>query len=624
MGILKLLIIIALLLPSLAWGAYTCTAEAPVTIATVQACIDAISSSDSGAATITIPECDVTFGAGAGGVTVNMSEADFANITSLTIQGSGTLGTILTDGTGTSWNESMFYFTMTNGKTLTIKNIYFKETNSAGALYLNGTLTDHTTNFRITANKFENTSGTPVKSIYINPSFQGLIDSNTFLRSGIDGSTNDTIATGNTLWQQAVSDVRGTARNVFVENNSFTHPTGVTSNCLDGRNGGSFVFRYNDVTNTRLEAHGTEQTDLRSSFSQEVYNNLFTFTANYSATALTAFTGGTAVIYNNRATTGAYTLSYGFLANNNRSCIYSGTATAGTSEAPFTVTVADAGWTVNEWAGDVVMNMSDLSGTARSYCTIASNTSDTITCSAQPSGGTTNYFQNGDAIKIEPSTHYSYYRYDMCDGDSVYDGNTSERSGFPCFDQPGYAGDVQDGGNSKGFISSGELTASTKYRIMNYSSNDDFSNCGFLNATGAEATIGESNCTPTHWAHGSILAYYVSGRQTSSPMYEWNNYKGADSAHWTTDLNFDNDIYSGVCTLANSHVAIGEALRENTELSYTPYQCPHDLATEYAGYTCDTAQYGKAGYLGSTSAASHSFSGGATHSFGSGSTITWQ
>lgn len=53
-------------------------------------------------------------------------------------------------------------------------------------------------------------------------------------------------------------------------------------------------------------------------------------------------------------------------------------------------------------------------------------------------------------------------------------------------------------------LTSGTLTSGSKYRILNWISNDDFTNVGGTNADNTEFTA--SGTTPTHWVHGSMLS----------------------------------------------------------------------------------------------------------------------
>jgi hypothetical protein len=68
------------------------------------------------------------------------------------------------------------------------------------------------------------------------------------------------------------SALRGTAQNVFVENNTyqFTNASDLGSGCVDVWAAGAMVFRYNDVTNCLVAAHGVSH---GSTVNFELYGN---------------------------------------------------------------------------------------------------------------------------------------------------------------------------------------------------------------------------------------------------------------------------------------------------------------------------------------------------------------
>ena len=99
------------------------------------------------------------------------------------------------------------------------------------------------------------------------------------------------------FWSQPLN--LGSGRNVvYVENNIFTAT--VHSNAVDGHLGGRYVFRYNTVNDTYLEAHSV-QSNHRAVRSWEIYNN----TINQKNRAMWVpmmLRGGTGVVFNNIVT----------------------------------------------------------------------------------------------------------------------------------------------------------------------------------------------------------------------------------------------------------------------------------------------------------------------------------
>lgn len=115
------------------------------------------------------------------------------------------------------------------------------------------------------------------------------------------------------LWSQPLS--LGSGNNVvYVEDSTFTAT--VHSNAIDANYGGRYVFRYNTVNDTYIEAHSV-QGDNRAAMRWEIYNN--TFNQNNRSMWVPMFLrGGTGVVFNNTVTgtwgTGAIAL------DNVRSC----------------------------------------------------------------------------------------------------------------------------------------------------------------------------------------------------------------------------------------------------------------------------------------------------------------
>jgi hypothetical protein len=118
------------------------------------------------------------------------------------------------------------------------------------------------------------------------------------------------------LWNQPLS--LGTANGVvYVEDCTFVGT--VHSNAIDANYGGRYVFRYNTVTDTYVEAHSVQGNN-RAARRWEVYHNTF----NQVSRAMWVpmfLRGGTGVVFDN-VLTGAWT-DAGIALDNVRSCVSS-------------------------------------------------------------------------------------------------------------------------------------------------------------------------------------------------------------------------------------------------------------------------------------------------------------
>ena len=100
----------------------------------------------------------------------------------------------------------------------------------------------------------------------------------------------------NTMWAQPLN--LGGANAVYVEDNVFSATQ--HSNAIDANYGGAYVFRYNTVTDTYIEAHSL-QGDHRATRRWEIYNNTFRQVSRGMWTPV-FLRGGTGVVFNNTVT----------------------------------------------------------------------------------------------------------------------------------------------------------------------------------------------------------------------------------------------------------------------------------------------------------------------------------
>jgi len=142
--------------------------------------------------------------------------------------------------------------------------------------------------------RFNSTDGQPV----------GLIDNNIFencrvyVQSGL-------ITAYNTLMDE--SSLLGTGNTVYIEDNVMDRTgyasVGGSGNVIDSQYGGSFVFRFNTVTNAHLEVHapGGGNTPARGGRYWEIYGNSMSHPSSAWDRAI-FIRGGTGVIFNNEIT----------------------------------------------------------------------------------------------------------------------------------------------------------------------------------------------------------------------------------------------------------------------------------------------------------------------------------
>ena len=212
----------------------------------------------------------------------------------------------------------------------------------------------------------------------------------------------------------AMPNMMGTSNFMFFEDNIFTNPMpGIREGVTDSYGGARWVFRYNSMSNTVIEAgHGTDSAGrIRSTRCVEVYENRALFYPQNGATWL-SYRGGAGIVWSN-TTSGFYNTTWAVLdvyrtddpcsyggvpgfggvdgvngwdlndTNGGTGGLYfSGTATAGSSGC--TVVVSGAGWTPNQWVGYSFRstNQPSVSGGYTNLwqnAAISANTSDTLT-----------------------------------------------------------------------------------------------------------------------------------------------------------------------------------------------------------------------------------------------------
>jgi hypothetical protein len=201
----------------------------------------------------------------------------------ITLQGAGAGQTVITDTTGTGWNNSLIRVNGVEGKPFRITGFTFTEVNSPAAIGIYGT----NKGFRVDHNAFENPTGPScVSAINVSGYTYGVIDHSRFTNARIL-MTGD----GDAAWQRPLS--LGSANAVYIEDSVFAAT--VHCNAADASHGGRYVFRHNQVDSAHMEGHTCNNVGMRGTFSYEIYENTFTG-AHYAPFHMRA---GTGVVFGN-------------------------------------------------------------------------------------------------------------------------------------------------------------------------------------------------------------------------------------------------------------------------------------------------------------------------------------
>src|SRR4030067_319450 len=235
----------------------------------------------------------------------------------LTLQGAGVGSTNIT-----LTREFALNITASATNFVTVKGFSFiGGTSNADepTVYIHGTSFSEDVGFRVTGNAFTNcqTHCLGVSSLY------GLIDNNSFATNGDTIQLVEIVGSedvGWTAWNTPLS--LGTNKFVYMENNSFTAPTGFCDGAIDGFNGARAVMRYNNFNNGCTPGtHGTDTGGHRSIMYLELYQNNYADPKNVSTAGTYLSRGGTALIYDNHWVSGS---AYGIGLKYYRACTDSG------------------------------------------------------------------------------------------------------------------------------------------------------------------------------------------------------------------------------------------------------------------------------------------------------------
>jgi hypothetical protein len=190
-----------------------------------------------------------------------------------------------------------------------ISGFEFFTDNDYPAIYILGT------GWRIHHNRYRNTQEVGGNGVFVladstltNPAPEGLVDNNEIINGKILSFGASSFANQSARWE-ATSKL-GTVNSVYVENNNISMTWNGSGNCMDANYSGRYVFRYNSVIQTTVEAHGLQAEGTRGTREWEVYGNTFNSFGNLSYAAA-SMRGGTGNIFCNDTSS---TVDYNYLA----------------------------------------------------------------------------------------------------------------------------------------------------------------------------------------------------------------------------------------------------------------------------------------------------------------------
>lgn len=218
---------------------------------------------------------------------------------------------------------------------------------------------------------------------------------------------------------------RNSTNYVFVEDNSASHIDSNTA-MFDSNSGARVVYRFNRLTNTVFEAHGSEEDPGRSTRDVQLYGNHFSTNGGVASigNGMLNQRGGTSTVCSNTfdtpattiyaVTANAYRISHGneplpwygadgtnpWDVNAAGGPFETGTHTAGPSSL---LVDTNKAWTVDQWTNRYAIKNITVSSNLNHFSVIDANTADTIT--PRPNLFTTVSdptlsFSNGDSYEI--------------------------------------------------------------------------------------------------------------------------------------------------------------------------------------------------------------------------------
>lgn len=289
------------------WSGNTGTVASPYDHTDVAACVSD-ASGKTGDVFIQIPACSVEWDAP---LTINMSSG-FSNVTSLTIQGAGSLPTTCDSATSaglttpTSCGSSGDTVITMNGAGIVVtgapaKKWRISNLSISGAAVVNYAMIQpigtskpsDRGGFRIDHITFRDCTSTIIKSPYVGTT-AGVIDHIDSISAIQFSNWAHLKAGGNTLWSSdpVQQDM------IYIEDSYMQNSAMPVSKMLaDGSYGASIVIRYNGIKDYYIGGHDASS-DARGIRWYDVYNNQMITTGSYGSNLL-ALRGGAGVFYNN-------------------------------------------------------------------------------------------------------------------------------------------------------------------------------------------------------------------------------------------------------------------------------------------------------------------------------------
>ena len=135
----------------------------------------------------------------------------------------------------------------------------------------------------------------------------GLVDHNEILFGRVVPYGGSNHSSQSAIWNRALN--LGTYEAVYIEDNVFTYPQGVATNCVDSNRSGKYVTRYNTITNATIMAHSLQGNEERGTRKWEIYGNklISDNTTTYAGMFLRGGTG--TIMFNDLTSSVAWNIS---------------------------------------------------------------------------------------------------------------------------------------------------------------------------------------------------------------------------------------------------------------------------------------------------------------------------
>ena len=307
---------------AVSWTGNTCTITGDASLAQLNDCLTGavngiVAQGKTGEITVQLPTDAETWSSG---ITINMANATYINVTSLIIQGAGIGNTVITAGTTPLITYSSGGSTRNKGFRITGISFNWNGlstyTGNAYGLRLLNYSGYQQTNVRIDHNHFYGASTSYGTHIDVVGVF-GVIDHNTFERSRIPIRFSNYTSDANnykgyTFWTSFDDMTFGAAANtMYIEDNTFN---GVEYQLSDSQGGNRYSYRYNTISLTAYSdpiwdihgnyTYGTSPNfyQMFSAYGGEFYGNQIT--TSYGG-QLVSVRGGKALTFNNNVTSSA-------------------------------------------------------------------------------------------------------------------------------------------------------------------------------------------------------------------------------------------------------------------------------------------------------------------------------